>query len=122
MEFTRSYAGCHRGGTGRIDNGPMMSLRALIQLAKIYQDLDPKVMAALDALGTDAGSAAVDHLASENTKDMENLEQWLQIASLEGVRGSGKMAQGIRNHLYPCTGLSKGKKTNERAIGCPEEA
>ena len=85
-----------------------MRLRALIQLAKSYRDLDPKVLSTLDALGTAGASADVDSLACENRRDMENLEQWLQIASLEGVRGSGEMAQTIRTCLYPRTGLSKG--------------
>jgi hypothetical protein len=89
-----------------IDNGSMLSIRALVQLAITYRDLDPQAQAALDALGRCTDALALPAQTVEDRECMEKLERWLQIASLEGVGRAGDLAHAIRTSLFPSAALA----------------
>ena len=79
----------------------MMSLRALIQLAKIYQTLGPKAQETLNLFRLHAAMSTLELRTGEGREGAEHMERWLQTAALEGIEEAGAMAQEVRRQLYP---------------------
>ena len=80
---------------------PMMNLRALIQLAKVYQGLGQEAQVTLGAYRTQSQLPNLEARTPEDRAAAEKMEQWLQTAALEGVEEAGTLARQIRASLYP---------------------
>ena len=79
----------------------MMSLRALIQLAKIYQTLGSKAQETLNLFRLHAALSTLELRTGEGREGAEDLERWLQTAAMEGVEEAGELAREVRTLLYP---------------------
>jgi len=79
----------------------MMNLRALIQLAKVYQGLGQQAQVTLGKYRSQAQLPNLEACTPEDRATVERLEQWLQTAALEGVEDAGSLAHQLRANLYP---------------------